>query len=118
VTDFARYECVGGRRQSAFWQWQMSPFAPSGWRVLYTWGRIGTAGQSKAVIFESRQLAEWSIGKAVEAKRRNGYKLASTFTIGPERIAPSPRAVVPRRPPPPPAVEIPPIETVRRIRRR
>jgi predicted DNA-binding WGR domain protein len=85
-TSMQRYECVTGTH-SKFWTIDRAAA-----KVTTSWGRIGTAGQSKTKSFATDALAKKEVAKLIAEKTRGGYKAIAGSAKASKPSTPAPPA--------------------------
>lgn len=70
-----RFEYIGGRSRK-FWEIDLSQCT-----VLLRWGRLGTQGQTKVVVFTNSYSAERYVEDRVDEKRAKGYMETATPAV-------------------------------------
>jgi uncharacterized protein (TIGR02996 family) len=87
-----RLELVEGTSRK-FWEAHIQ-----GKRLIVRWGRIGTAGQSKAKVFASAAAAEKERAALVAAKTKKGYRDETSQAAKPRAAAPKKPAATSKKP--------------------
>jgi predicted DNA-binding WGR domain protein len=67
------YRIDSSKCMHRYYRMDLQPDLFGQWCLMREWGRIGSAGQTRALPFSTRQQAQVALDKQRQAKERRGY---------------------------------------------